>query len=167
MTKKILLLSLPVMFFGMCGIALCFLMIGGDWTSALTEIVTFGSRVVSSDGNVSVIQSVGSINLGGDRITGGDYEVVGTVGAGLITMAGLSVNLDSVKVYPNPYKPGTWTIYDNSVLGEGVVFSELTANAKIKIFNIAGEFVADFEETDSDGKYLWDTRNSSGEKIAS
>ena len=169
MTKKnLLLLSLPVIVFGMCGIAIGFLMSGGSFTSLLTEVVTFGSKVVSSDGNVSVVQSAGSINLGSSKIAGGDYEVISVgAGSGIVSSSGPSADLDNVKVYPNPYKPGSGTIYDNSSLGEGIVFSNLTANANIKIFNIAGELVAEFNETDSDGMYLWNTRNSNGEKIAS
>ena len=168
MTKKSLILSLPLIVFAMSSIVMGFLMTGGDFTSLLTEIVAFGSKIVSSDGEVSVVQSAGSINLGSSRITGGDYEVIGGgAGSGIITFAGPSADLDNVKVYPNPYKPGSGTIYDNPSLGEGIVFSNLTANANIKIFNIAGELVAEFNETDSDGMYLWNTRNSNGEKIAS
>ena len=168
MTKKSLILSLPLIVLAMSGIVMGFLMTGGDFTSLLTEIVTFGSKIVSSDGNVSVVQSAGSINLGSSRITGGDYEVIGGgAGSGIVSSAGPSTDLDNVKVYPNPYKPGSGTIYDNPSPGEGIVFSNLTANANIKIFNIAGELVAEFNETDSDGMYLWNTRNSNGEKIAS
>ncbi len=169
MTKKnFLLLSFPVIVFGMMSsIAIGFLMTGGDFTSLLTEIVTFGSKIVSSDGKVSVTQSVGSINLGSEKITGGDYEVVGNVGGQTGISVGPSVNLDNVKVYPNPYKPGSGTIYDNPSFGEGIVFSGLTANAKIKIYNIAGELVTELDVTTNDGKYLWNTRNFNGQKVAS
>ena len=81
MTKKSLILSLPLIVFAMSSIVMGFLMTGGDFTSLLTEVVTFGSKVVSSDGNVSVVQSAGSINLGSSKIAGGDYEVIG-VGSG-------------------------------------------------------------------------------------
>jgi len=164
--KRILIIGVIV--FAMSGIAMGFLMTGGNFTSQLTEIVTFGSKIVSSDGNTSVTQSVGSINLGQEKITGGNYEVIsGGAGSGIVIQVGASSSLDNVKVYPNPYKPGTGSIYDNSSLGEGIVFSNLTPNANIKIFNIAGELVAEFNETNGDGKYLWDTRNSKGEKVAS
>jgi len=164
--KRILIIGVIV--FAMSGIAMGFLMTGGNFTSQLTEIVTFGSKIVSSDGNTSVTQSVGSINLGHEKITGGNYEVIsGGAGSGIVIQVGASSSLDNVKVYPNPYKPGTGSIYDNSSLGEGIVFSNLTPNANIKIFNIAGELVAEFNETNGDGKYLWNTRNSKGEKVAS
>jgi|YNPMSStandDraft_1061717.scaffolds.fasta_scaffold01298_17 hypothetical protein len=164
--KRILIIGVIV--FAISGIAMGFIMTGGNFTAQLTEIVTFGSKIVSSDGNTSVTQSVGSINLGQEKITGGNYEVIsGGAGSGIVIQVGASSSLDNVKVYPNPYKPGTGGIYDNSSLGEGIVFSNLTPNANIKIFNIAGELVAEFNETDGDGKYLWDTRNSKGEKVAS
>jgi hypothetical protein len=164
--KRILIIGVVV--FVMSGIAMGFIMTGGNFTSQLTEIVTFGSKIVSSDGNTSVTQSVGSINLGQEKITGGSYEVIsGGAGSGIVIQVGASSSLDNVKVYPNPYKPGTGSIYDNSSLGEGIVFSNLTPNANIKIFNIAGELVAEFNETNGDGKYLWNTRNSKGEKVAS
>ena len=167
MNKKSLLFI--IVFFGICcGVGFSFLMAGGDFVALLTEIVNFGGSVVSSDGKISVVQSVGSNNFGVVRMTGGDYEVIGGgVGAAEVIMPTASSNLNNVKVYPSPYKPGSGTIYDNTVFGEGIVFSNLTAKAKIKIFNIAGELVAEFEETDGDGIYLWDTRNSNGEKVAS
>jgi len=58
-----------------------------------------------------------------------------------------SFNLNSVIVYPNPYKPH---------LGHtSITFAGLTGKADIRIFNIAGEEVAKFEETDADGIYRW------------
>ena len=49
----------------------------------------------------------------------------------------------------------------------GIVFSGLTANAKIKIFNIAGELINELEETNGNGNCLWDTKNKEGNKVAS
>jgi len=164
--KRILIIGMVV--FAISGIAIGFIMTGGNFTSKLTEIVTFGSKIVSSDGNTSVTQSVGSINLGSSKIAGGDYEVISVgAGSGIVSSAGPSADLDNVKVYPNPYKPGSGTIYDNPSFGEGIVFSGLTTNAKIKIYNIAGELVTELDVTTNDGKYLWNTRNFNGQKVAS
>ncbi|MCX5782501.1 MAG: hypothetical protein NT145_07365, partial [Elusimicrobia bacterium] len=85
----------------------------------------------------------------------------------LASFAPFSQNLESVNVYPNPYSPGSGTRFDNSSLGEGIVFDKLTAKAKVRIFNVAGELVAELDETDGDGRYLWDIRNQSGNKVAS
>jgi len=164
MKQKIYLLVL--LLFILPSIGLSFVMTGGDFTSMLTEIVNFGSIV--SVGEISVIQSVGCINLSAVNISGGDYEVIGVLGGGMILPAGASVNLEDVKVYPNPYKPNSGSIYDNNpIVGDGIIFSGLTQKAKVQIFNIAGELVTEFEEEDGDGIYVWDTRNKNGDKVAS
>ena len=163
MKQKIYLLVLLLII--LHGMSLSFVMTSGDYTSMLTEIVSVGSIV--SGGEISVIQSVGSANLS-SNISGGDYDVVGVLGGGIILPAGASINLENVKVYPNPYKPNSGTIYDNNpIVGEGIIFSGLTQKAKVQIFNIAGELVTEFEEDDGDGIYVWDTRNKNGDKVAS
>ncbi|MFC2061921.1 T9SS type A sorting domain-containing protein [Elusimicrobiota bacterium] len=67
-------------------------------------------------------------------------------------------DLSKVIVYPNPCRPG---------LGETVVFSGLTSQSEIRIFNIAGELVATLDEEDGDGKYTWPAKNNDGQKLAS
>ncbi|MEI7904014.1 MAG: S8 family serine peptidase [Candidatus Firestonebacteria bacterium] len=67
-------------------------------------------------------------------------------------------NLESSLVYPNPFKPGSGS--------GGVTFGNLTPGVKIKIFTVSGESVRELEETDNDGVFLWDARNSSGENVA-
>ncbi|OGS38978.1 MAG: hypothetical protein A2551_01165 [Elusimicrobia bacterium RIFOXYD2_FULL_34_30] len=74
--------------------------------------------------------------------------------------------LNNVTVYPNPYKPDDLT-YGNTILGTGIVFSGLTVNAKVKIFSTAGELINEFDETDGDGNYIWDTTNQNGKKVSS
>ncbi len=72
-----------------------------------------------------------------------------------------SADLGAVKVYPNPYKP-------NSGLGHSkIIFDNLTENAKIKMFNIAGELVTTIEEEDTDGREEWEATNDNNEKLAS
>ncbi|OGS18503.1 MAG: hypothetical protein A2219_03670 [Elusimicrobia bacterium RIFOXYA2_FULL_50_26] len=70
-------------------------------------------------------------------------------------------------VYPNPYKPGTGGSFDRTVFGDGVVFESLTARAKIRVFNVAGELVADLAEEDGDGRLVWNATNSDGSRLAS
>jgi hypothetical protein len=70
-------------------------------------------------------------------------------------------------VYPNPYKPGSGTQFDRTAFGEGIVFEGLTPRTHIRIFSIAGDLVADINEDSDDGRYLWDTRNRNGDKVAS
>ncbi|MEW6557536.1 MAG: carboxypeptidase regulatory-like domain-containing protein, partial [Elusimicrobiota bacterium] len=57
-------------------------------------------------------------------------------------------NLENVKVYPNPYKPGATGAdakFSDPQEGTGVVFDRLTAKANIKVYNIAGELVAELD----------------------
>ena len=54
-------------------------------------------------------------------------------------------NLDTVSVYPNPFKPSKH---------KQITFDGLTANIKIKIYTVAGRLVDEFE-TSTDGSYNW------------
>jgi sugar lactone lactonase YvrE len=78
-----------------------------------------------------------------------------------------SSDLSGIKVYPNPYTPGSGGMHDEAALGKGVVFAGLTANARVKIFTIAGELVRDLSETNGDGVLVWDAKNDRGETAAS
>ncbi|MBI4753794.1 T9SS type A sorting domain-containing protein, partial [Candidatus Desantisbacteria bacterium] len=69
----------------------------------------------------------------------------------------IASNLSNIRVYPNPFN-------DNSA-NSGITIDQLSENVTIKIFNIAGELVD--ELSDITGKAQWDTKNSSGEKVAS
>ena len=80
----------------------------------------------------------------------------------------VAANLDNVITYPNPYKAGR-TDYDGAlgVLGH-VYFDNLTAKAKIKLFNIAGELVNTIDKDDAtSGRYDWEMTNKDGKKLAS
>ena len=70
------------------------------------------------------------------------------------------INPDNVLVYPVPYKPNSGGSYDAS----GITFQNIGTNAKIRIFNVAGELV--FETTQSTF-FIWDAKNKYGNKIAS
>lgn len=63
-------------------------------------------------------------------------------------------NLDSLKVYPIPYKP---------YAGHQMIhFSGLTARATIKIYDITGNLVKEIEENDGDGEAVWNGDVASG-----
>ena len=70
--------------------------------------------------------------------------------------------LDNVKVYPNPYKPGSGGLFDAS----GIFFVGLTGETKIKIYNIAGELVLE-QDNNEYPDYEWNIRNKKGKKVAS
>ena len=76
-------------------------------------------------------------------------------------------NLSKAKVFPTPYKEGSAGLFGNSAFGEGVVFDKLTDNVRIRIYNISGELVIDKTINNTSGKYLWNTTNNDGTKIAS
>ncbi|HAX61020.1 MAG TPA: hypothetical protein DCX95_00445 [Elusimicrobia bacterium] len=62
-------------------------------------------------------------------------------------------NLDTVSVYPNPFKPSKGHTQ--------ITFDGLTANIKIKIYTIAGRLVDELE-TNTDGSYNWTPDVASG-----
>lgn len=75
-----------------------------------------------------------------------------------------AADLASLKVFPNPWRPGSGGSYDAS----GVLFKNLTQTATIKIFTVAGIPVRTLEKTAADGdQKLWDGRNDGGAKVAS
>jgi sugar lactone lactonase YvrE len=78
-----------------------------------------------------------------------------------------SSDLSNTLVYPNPFKPGSDTGYDESSLGSGVAFAGLTGSVTLKIFNVAGELVRQIDQQDGTGVILWDTKTDQGDKAAS
>lgn len=67
-------------------------------------------------------------------------------------------DLKSVKVYPNPFNPEWHT--------QGLTIDNLTAQAGIKIFTVAGELVRILQEREGYGRVTWDGRNESGRRVA-
>jgi ligand-binding sensor domain-containing protein len=65
-------------------------------------------------------------------------------------------NLESVRVFPNPVRPG----FDGNVTIDG-----LTDRARVKITDIEGNLV--YEAVSQGGSIPWDTRSFSGSKVAS
>lgn len=72
---------------------------------------------------------------------------------------GPAVNLANASVFPNPYKP-----YQGQTF---VTFDGLTAQARIEVFTIMGEKIYSADETDGDGKSVWNVVNDSDKKLAS
>jgi len=75
--------------------------------------------------------------------------------------------LGQVHVYPNPYKPNSNTAYNDTSLGQGIVFTGLPSTTQIKIFTISGELVKEMQVSSVNGTFLWDTYNKEGLKCAS
>ncbi|MCP4482092.1 MAG: PQQ-binding-like beta-propeller repeat protein [bacterium] len=68
-------------------------------------------------------------------------------------------NLQAVKAYPNPFDPVTNLV--------GMKITSLTANSKIKIYNILGQLVRELEDFDGNGTEIWDGRNQVGNIVSS
>ncbi|OGF45286.1 MAG: hypothetical protein A2231_11185 [Candidatus Firestonebacteria bacterium RIFOXYA2_FULL_40_8] len=70
-----------------------------------------------------------------------------------------AVDLNGTKVYPNPWNP--------AVAPLGVVIDGLTKTAEIRIYTVAGELVTVLNETDGNGRSIWNGKNSEGNNAAS
>ena len=66
-------------------------------------------------------------------------------------------DLSRVKAYPNPYRGDKHS---------QVIFDNLTADVKIKIYTLGGELVREIKEQEGDKAY-WDMKNKQGEKMSS
>lgn len=163
MDKKYIIITTTIFILTNC-ILFSFMTTGGNLVSYLSEITGLGGRFFSPDSSIEIVQSLGSSVLSSIS-SGGIYELSGGLALSVVSQA--SMDLSNVKVYPNPYKPGSSSKYDNPQEGEGIIFENLTSDTKVKIFNIAGELVAEFEDKDGDGRHLWDTKDIRGNKIGS
>ncbi|MCS5652463.1 MAG: hypothetical protein NZ825_07490, partial [Candidatus Marinimicrobia bacterium] len=83
-------------------------------------------------------------------------------------------SLDEVKVVPNPYI--VRALWDQNRFTQHIDFRHLPASCRIRIFNVAGEWVATLikdgivgknEVYDEEGSLSWDLRNYEGLKVAS
>ncbi|OGF45282.1 MAG: hypothetical protein A2231_11160 [Candidatus Firestonebacteria bacterium RIFOXYA2_FULL_40_8] len=70
-----------------------------------------------------------------------------------------AADLSGIRVYPNPW--------DTAAVPQGVVIDGLTATAELKIYTITGELVVVLNETNSDGRVIWNGQNSGGGSVAS
>lgn len=79
----------------------------------------------------------------------------------------VSSSLSGAFAYPNPYRPGSGGSYGDTQFGSGIVFENLPARVRIRVFNTAGGLVADLDADNSTGRFVWDTRAKGGGKAAS
>ncbi len=110
-----------------------------------------------------------TVNTSSRTITGcTPHFSVFAVFAGVAT----TTMLDSVRVYPNPYKPNSgnpdagkpFTAGDGT---SGIIFDNLPAAVVIEIYSLSGRRVARFDTTASGGLIRWDARNTDGRDVAS
>jgi subtilisin family serine protease len=75
-----------------------------------------------------------------------------------IVLTEFAENLSNVYVYPNPYRDG----------GEQkITFAGLPLKAKINIFSLTGESIAEIEENNGDGGLIYDLKDRSGNTLGS
>lgn len=74
-----------------------------------------------------------------------------------VGIAGVAPNLESLIVYPNPFKSAKGHSY--------ITFEALTEQVTITIFNLTGELVRK-QDVSSQYSWDWDVRNMSGEEVA-
>ena len=70
-----------------------------------------------------------------------------------------SSDLSKIKAYPNPFNPNS--------LEQGIIIANLTLNADIKIYNIAGELIRTLNYSNGSGQTVWDGKNDSGNWVSS
>lgn len=131
--------------------------LGLAYYNTLTGWVNLPASVNATDKTVTAVTK--TINAKFAVVKAGE-------GVGIPTPGGLGGG----KVYPSPYRPGSGGNFDQSALGEGIVFAELGANAAftLTIVDVAGQLVyAKSGTANADGKYLWDVKTVSGGKAAS
>jgi len=148
-------------------------MLTSRWQYAnMTSSVTFGNVTGINffeqgiDGSIQSagIDGVGPVtpdSVNGVQVTNGQTIRIQTSPAFVP-----SANLGTVHVYPNPYKPAD-TKFGDTVLGAGIVFAGLTAQAHIRIYTVTGGLVKSLDETTGNGVCVWDTKNKKGSKVAS
>lgn len=95
--------------------------------------------------------------LEGWAVDMGDAGKDSIYGSGRLRLRLVAANLESLIVYPNPFKPG--------VGHTKITFAALTEQATIRIFTLAGELV---KKQDVSGQYGWDWdgKNMDGKKVA-
>lgn len=76
-----------------------------------------------------------------------------------IIQTAASVDLNSIKVYPNPWYP--------AAVPQGVAIDGLTKTAEIKIYTVVGELVTVLNEADGNGRIVWNGKNSEGGNVGS
>jgi len=95
--------------------------------------------------------------LEGWAVDMGDAGKDSIYGSGRLRLRLVAANLESLIVYPNPFKPG--------VSHTKITFAGLTLKATIRIFTLAGELV---KKQDVSGQYSWDwdVKNTDGDELA-
>jgi hypothetical protein len=82
---------------------------------------------------------------------------------GLPAATNAAPGLSRAKVFPNPWRPGSGGDFDAPV----VVFTNLTAEATVRLYTLSGSLVRRLDKSDSLNQATWDGRNDAGSRVAS
>lgn len=83
-----------------------------------------------------------------------------------------SANLDSVQVYPVPYKPNGANAdegrpFTHGDANSGIIFANLASASEIEIYTLSGRLVSKLDSPTIAGTVRWDARNQDGRDVAS
>jgi hypothetical protein len=124
-------------------------------TNAAAEMSSSNNKTKVAAGQNLVVLSASSLYR---SLPGYISQITATTGSLALD------NLNTLYVYPNPYKPNSaGSIYEAAY----ITFRNLPEKATIKIFNISGELVATIEKDSSQNECRWDVKNDSGKSAAS
>jgi hypothetical protein len=121
------------------------------WTQLAGAVDAGNNRVTAATDHFTVFQLMGPAVPGGG---GGPAPSTGTAGG-------------DIYVFPNPYKPGESGAFGDPREGAGVVFANMPARFKLRIYNVTGRLVFERESSSIGGKFLWDTVSRTGSGVAS
>jgi len=132
----------------------------GNYTSAATPHVSGAASLILSRYPSSTISQVRSV-LESWAVDMGDSEKDNVYGSGrlkLLLKPSFVFSLNDLTVYPNPFK--------FSKGYPGIVFDNLTLDARVRIFTISGELVVDSGEIKEWGRWVWNLKNNEGKEAA-
>lgn len=90
----------------------------------------------------------------------------------LLLGTAFAANLDSVQVYPVPFKPNgrnpdEGRPFTTGDAGSGILFSNLAQGSTIKIYTLTGRLVSSLDNAPITGTVRWDAKNQDGRDVAS
>ena len=86
----------------------------------------------------------------------------------VITKSKKSVSeIDDVYAYPVPWRPNTNKPERYGTLSDGITFTNLPSNIKIRIYNISGEFIKEINHTGTEPTEKWIPKTESGKDLPS
>lgn len=112
--------------------------------------------VLSGNGNISGSGIFNSNSIGQKVIVRALDPATGKFGTATVTV--VSFDVSGAIAFPVPYK---------STVSNSITFRGVGNDAKIRVYTASGREVWSLHVTPTNGEYVWDVKNSSGERLAS